>query len=99
MRLPVTRRLAAAFALVAYPVAVIVLILGVLANAGGAAIALAGWFVLSAGGWYLVSRRGVMRTLAVILVLAGIGGIVAGIVIASPRLWVIVALACLVVAG
>ena len=99
VRLPVTRRLAAAFALVAYPVAVIVLILGVLANAGGAAIALAGWFVLSAGGWYLVSRRGIMRTLAVILVLAGIGGIVAGIVIASPRLWVIVALACLVVGG
>jgi diacylglycerol kinase family enzyme len=99
MRLPVTRRLAAAFALVAYPVAVSVLILGVLANAGGAAAALAGWFVLSAGGWYLVSRRGVMRTLAVILVLAGIGGIVAGMVIASPRLWVIVALGCLVVAG
>jgi diacylglycerol kinase family enzyme len=99
MRPPVSRRLAAAFALVAYPVAVIVLILGVLANAGGAAIALAGWFVLSAGGWYLVSRRGGMRTVGVILVLAGAGGVIAGIVIARPRLWVIVALACLVVAG
>jgi len=99
VRVPVTRRLAAAFALVAYPVAVIVLILGLLANAGGAAIALAGCFVLSAGGWYLVSRRGVMRTLAVILVLAGASGIIAGIVIARPRLWVIVALASLVVAG
>jgi hypothetical protein len=96
---PVTRRLAAAAALVAYPVAVIVLILGVLANAGGAAIALAGWFVLSAGAWYLVSRRGLMRALAVILVLAGLGGVIAGLVIAAPRLWVIVALACLIVAG
>lgn len=95
----VPRRLAAAFALMAYPVAVIVLILGVLSNAGGAAVALAGWFVLSLGGWYLVSRRGATRALAVVLVLAGLSGIIAGIVIARPRLWVIVALAGLVVAG
>ena len=36
-----TRRLAAGFAIVAYPVAVIVLILGVLANIAGLVIALA----------------------------------------------------------
>jgi diacylglycerol kinase family enzyme len=95
----VTRRLAAAFALAAYPVAVIVLILGVLANAMGAAIALAGWFVLSAGAWWLVSRRGATRALAVVVTLAGIGGIIAGMAIARPRLWVIIALACLIVAG
>jgi diacylglycerol kinase family enzyme len=93
------RRLAAAFALIAYPVAVIVLILGVLSNALGAALALAGWLVLSVGGWYLVSRRGAMRALAVVLMLAGVGAIIAGIVIASPRLWAIVVFAALVVVG
>jgi diacylglycerol kinase family enzyme len=97
--LAMARRLAAAIALIAYPVAVIVLILGVLSNAGGAALALAGWLVLSAGGWYLVSRRGAMRALAVVLVLAGVGAIIAGIVIASPRLWAIVVFAALVVVG
>jgi diacylglycerol kinase family enzyme len=97
--LTMTRRLAASFALIAYPVAVIVLILGVLSNAAGVAFALAGWLVLSLGGWYLVSRRGVMRALAVLLVLVGLGAIIAGIVIASPRLWVIAVLAGLVVVG
>jgi len=94
-----TRRLAAGFAIVAYPVAVIVLILGVLANVGGLVIALAGACVLTAGGWYLVSRRGLMRALAVVLVLAGVGGIIAGLVIARPRVWVILALAALVIVG
>ena len=93
------RRLAAAVALLAYPVAVIVLILGVLSNAGGAALALAGWLVLSVGGWYLVSRRGAMRGLAVVLMLAGVGAIIAGLVIASPRLWAIVVFAAVVVVG
>ncbi|HUA42894.1 MAG TPA: diacylglycerol kinase family protein [Streptosporangiaceae bacterium] len=93
------RRLAAAVALLAYPVAVIVLILGVLSNAGGAALALAGWLVLSVGGWYLVSRRGAMRALAVVLMLAGVGAIIAGLVIASPRLWAIVVFAAVVVVG
>jgi len=93
------RRLAAAVALLAYPVAVIMLILGVLSNAGGAALALAGWLVLSVGGWYLVSRRGAMRALAVVLMLAGVGAIIAGLVIASPRLWAIVVFAAVVVVG
>jgi diacylglycerol kinase family enzyme len=94
-----TRRLAAGFAIVAYPVAVIVLILGALANAGGLVIAIAGACVMTAGGWYLVSRRGLVRALAVVAVLAGVGGIIAGLVITRPRLWVIVALAVLVVVG
>lgn len=95
----VTRRIAAVFAIVTYPVAVVILILGVLSNAKGAIIALAGAFVLTAGAWYLVSRRGVMRLLGAILMLAGLGAVIAGIVVADMRLWRVIVLAALAVAG
>lgn len=95
----VTERAAAAFAIVAYPVAIVLLILGVLANIVGALIALAGASVFSTGGWYLISRRGAGRFLGGALLLAGLAGIVAGLVLAGPHLWDSIALVAVAAAA
>ena len=67
-------RLSALTALVALAAAVVLVVVAAARNWEGVLIALVGLLVVVAGGWYAVSRRGTVRSVALLAVLVGVGG-------------------------
>jgi diacylglycerol kinase family enzyme len=95
-------RLSALVALVGVVTAVVVLAVAAAANWQGLVITFIGLLLIVPSGWYVVSRRGVVRLVATLVSLAGVGLFIAGFVVAdlSVLTWVTVAvLAALSVAA
>ncbi|MGZ8601079.1 MAG: diacylglycerol/lipid kinase family protein [Actinomycetota bacterium] len=70
-------RLAAATAIVALVVAIAILVLVALENLGNILVASVGLAIAVVGGWYLLSHRGIVRLVALVLVVAGLGLVIA----------------------
>ncbi|MGN6380909.1 MAG: diacylglycerol/lipid kinase family protein [Gaiellales bacterium] len=76
-------RTAAAVALVALPLAVVAAAIGAVRNFRELVVAVVGAVLLVAAGWYAVSRRGPVRTVALLLMLLGVVLLVGGVVISD----------------
>lgn len=72
-------RLAAATAVVALGLAMVILVLLALENLGVILIASIGLAIAVVGAWYSLSHRGTVRVVALVLVVAGLGLVVAAI--------------------
>ena len=87
-------RLAAATAVVALGLAMVILVLLALENLGVILIASIGLAIAVVGAWYSLSHRGTVRVVALVLVVAGLGLVVAAIVGNDEfKLWAWVAVA------
>ncbi len=86
-------RLSALVALLGVVAAVVIVGVAAAANWRGLVITLPGLLLLVPSGWYVVSRRGVVRLVAMLVALAGVGLVIAGFVVAglSVPTWVAVA--------
>jgi diacylglycerol kinase family enzyme len=91
-------RLAALLALVALTAAVVIVAVGAAANWQGVVITLVGLLSIVVAGWYIVSRRGVSRSVGMVIGLAGTGLLIAGFIVADLSLitWISVAVLALV---
>ena len=95
-------RLSALVALLGMAAAVVVVAVAAAANWQGLVITLIGLLLIVPSGWYVVSRRGVVRSAAALVALAGVGLLIAGFIVAdlSVLTWVtVVVLAALSVAA
>lgn len=92
-------RVAAICALVAFPLAGIALLLGVISNAGAVLVSVFAGGLLVVGAWYTISRRGTARALGSGLIVIGVGGIVAGFLLGDTRPLVITGTIALAVVG
>ena len=70
-------------ALVALAAAVVLVVVAAARNWEGVLIALVGLLVVVVGGWYAVSRRGMVRSVALLTVLVGVAVLIAGVVVAD----------------
>jgi diacylglycerol kinase family enzyme len=86
-------RLSALVALLGLVAAFVIVGVAAAANWRGLVITLPGLLLLVPSGWYIVSRRGVVRSVAMLVALAGVGLFIAGFVVAglSVPTWVTVA--------
>jgi diacylglycerol kinase family enzyme len=91
-------RLAALVALIALMAAVVIVAVAAAANWQGIVITLVGLLSIVVAGWYIVSRRGVSRSVGMVIGLAGTGLLIAGFIVADLSLltWVSVAVLALV---
>jgi len=76
-------RICALLALIALVCALAIAVVGLTESWDAALTSLAGILLIVVGGWYVVSHRGVVRGIAVLLGLAGVGLLIAGFVIAD----------------
>jgi diacylglycerol kinase family enzyme len=86
-------RLAALLALIALTAAVVIVAVAAAANWQGIVITLVGLLSIVVAGWYIVSRRGVSRSVGMVIGLAGTGLLIAGFIVADLSLltWISVA--------
>ncbi|HEY1633483.1 MAG TPA: diacylglycerol kinase family protein [Acidimicrobiales bacterium] len=91
-------RLAALLALIALTAAVVIVAVAAAANWQGVVITLIGLLSIVVAGWYIVSRRGVSRSVGMVIGLAGTGLLIAGFIVADLSLitWISVAVLALV---
>ena len=82
-RVALTRRAAAAVALVALAAAVVLVLIGVIRNWAGVAIALVAVLAAVGGGWVALSRRGPARWIGVACVVVAAGLLAWGFVLAD----------------
>jgi diacylglycerol kinase family enzyme len=80
------RRLLAALALGTSAVAVLMVILGAVRNWAGVIVSLVGLLLAVTAGWYAVSRTGRKRAWSLVLALAALGALIAGLLIADISL-------------
>jgi diacylglycerol kinase family enzyme len=92
-------RVAALVALLTLAAAVVGLVVGVVQNWAGVALALVAVFVLVTSAWSVVSRRGAAQISARAVAAGSVGLLVWGLVIAHPSLLRIAAIAILAVAS
>jgi diacylglycerol kinase family enzyme len=83
-----SERVSAAASFAFLVVALTLLGLNLALRIGAFALALAGLLVGVTACWYAVSRRGLIRTLAVIGAVIGLGAFLAGLVLAIIKLWI-----------
>ena len=90
-------RLAAVAALVAPLAAIAIVAVAAAANWQGIVITFIGLLLIVVAGWYVVSRRGVSRSVGVVIGLTGTGLLIAGFIVADLSLltWVLVAVLAL----
>jgi diacylglycerol kinase family enzyme len=86
-------RLAALVALITLTAAVVIVAVAAAANWQGIVITLVGLLSIVVAGWYIVSRRGVSRSVGMVIGLAGTGLLIAGFIVADLSLltWISVA--------
>jgi diacylglycerol kinase family enzyme len=86
-------RLAALVALITLTAAVVIVAVAAAANWQGIVITLVGLLTIVVAGWYIVSRRGVSRSVGMVIGLAGTGLLIAGFIVADLSLltWISVA--------
>jgi hypothetical protein len=89
-------RLAALVALLALAAAVVLLVVGVVLHIAGALLTIIGALVCVTAGWYAVSRRGVIRAASLLVVVAAVAAVGAGLFLENLSLLHVV---LLVVAG
>jgi diacylglycerol kinase family enzyme len=81
------RRLAAVAALAALVAAAVLLFIGVILNLGAVALAFLALLICATAGWYAVSRRGVVRVVALVVVVAALAGLGTGLSFAGISVW------------
>jgi diacylglycerol kinase family enzyme len=89
-------RLAALVALLALAAAVVLLVVGVVLHIAGALLTIIGAVVFVTAGWYAVSRRGVVRAASLLVMVAALAAVGAGLFLENLSLLHVV---LLVVAG
>ncbi len=86
-----SERLAAISAFVFLAAALAGLGVNLVLRIGAFVLALAGLLVAVSACWYAVSRRGLIRVLALIGAVAGVGMLLAGLVMAIIKVWIVIA--------
>jgi diacylglycerol kinase family enzyme len=86
-------RAAALVALLALAAAVLVLLVGVVLHFGAVVLTLVGVLVLVTAGWYAVSRRGAVRAVSLVTMLAAVGLLGAGLALENISLLRVILLA------
>jgi diacylglycerol kinase family enzyme len=101
MRPTLAQRLAALVAMLALLIAVAVVAVVALDNLGSIIAASVGLGVAVVGCWYSLSRQGVVRLVALFLIVVGVGVVIATLIVDDAELWpwVIVAAASAVSVG
>ena len=78
---PVVRRVAAILSIVTLIAALALVVIATAVSFGGVLMVLVGVLIVVGGGWHAVSRRGVMRTISVVVAVVGVVLIVTGLVL------------------
>jgi diacylglycerol kinase family enzyme len=84
-RRPASQRGAAAVSLLALAAAAALLLVGVVVHIAAVLAAVASLLIGVTAGWYVVSRRGVVRAVGLVVVVAAVGGLAASLVFAGLR--------------
>jgi diacylglycerol kinase family enzyme len=85
-RATIGERAAALVALLALAAAVVLLLAGVVLHLGAALLTLVGVLVLVTAGWYAVSRRGAVRVIGLIAMVAAVAALGAGLLLENLSL-------------
>jgi len=83
----VARRLAALAALAALAVAAVFLLIGIVAHLAAVLLAVVTLLICATSGWYAVSRRGAVRMIALLVVVAAAAGFGTGLAFAGLSVW------------
>jgi hypothetical protein len=81
------RRLAAVAALAALMAAAVLVLIGIAVHLGAVVLAFVSLLTCATGGWYAVSRRGVVRVIAVAVVVASLAAFGTGLFFADISIW------------
>jgi diacylglycerol kinase family enzyme len=81
------RRLAAVVSLAVLAAAAVLLLVGAVLNAGAVALAFISLLICATAGWYAVSRRGAVRVIALVVVVAALAGLGVGLSYADINGW------------
>ena len=81
------RRLAAVVSLAVLAAAAVFLLIGAVLNAGAVALAFVSLLICATAGWYAVSRRGVVRVIALVVMVAALAGLGIGLSYADINCW------------
>ena len=81
------RRLAAAAALATLVAAAVLLLIGIALHVAAVVLAFVSLLICATGGWYAVSRRGVVRVIAVAVVVASLAALGTGLFFANISVW------------
>ncbi len=84
------RRLAAVAAMAAVLAAAVLLLIGIATHLAAVVLALIALLICATGGWYAVSRRGAVRVIAVIVVVASLAGFAISLAFADISIWRVV---------
>jgi diacylglycerol kinase family enzyme len=90
-------RAAALLALAGLAGAVVLTVLGIAIHLAATALALIGVLVCATACWYAVSRRGLIRAVALVVVLAALAALVVGLFFADITIWRVIVIAALLV--
>jgi diacylglycerol kinase family enzyme len=90
------RRLAAAAALAALAAAAVLLLVGAVIQLGAVVLAFISLLVCATAGWYAVSRRGVVRAIALVVVVASTAALGVGLSFADIGVWQVILIVALV---
>ena len=81
------RRLAALMSLAALAVAAVFLLIGIVAHLAAVLLAVVTLLICATSGWYAVSRRGAVRMIALLVVVAAAAGFGTGLAFAGLSVW------------
>jgi diacylglycerol kinase family enzyme len=81
------QRLAAVASLAAVVAAAVLLLIGIALHLAAVVLAFVALLICATGGWYAVSRRGVVRVIAVGVVVASLAGFATGLSFADISIW------------
>ncbi len=84
------RRLAAAVAIAAVIAAAVLLLIGIATHLAAVVLALIALLIGATSSWYAVSRRGAVRVIAVVVVVASLAGFGISLFFADLRIWRVV---------
>ncbi len=91
----VARRLAALVALAALVVAAVFLLIGIVAHLVAVLLAVVTLLICATSGWYTVSRRGLVRMIALLVVVAAAAGFGTGLAFAGLSVWRVILIVAL----
>ena len=91
-------RLSAVGALLALVASAGLALVGVAVHLLAILVVTVGLLICVTGGWYAISRRGLVRMISLLVVLAALGGTIAGLFFAGIR-WLLVVLIAALAAG
>jgi diacylglycerol kinase family enzyme len=83
---PAGQRAAAGLSLLAVVAAAGLLLAGVVVHLGAVLVAIAGLLICVTAGWYVVSRRGLVRAVGIVVMVAALGALATGLAFANLNL-------------